>query len=305
MPIKVLIIGSNGLLGQSLVNRLSGKDSYTLFAMASGENRNTTSLNLNYSKIDITNFTTIQQEVSDIAPHFIINALALTNVDSCETEKDLCDFVNVEFVAKLAKLSKEFNVHLIHISTDFIFDGKTGRYAENSNPNPINYYGLSKWKAEQEIDEIGCTYSILRTILVYGKVSNMKRNNIVLWLKQSLEEGKQLSIVNDQFRMPTYVGSIVAACELVMQQKATGTYHISGSEYLSIYEMAIQVADYYKLDQTLLNSVDSNTFTQTAKRPAKTGFVLDKAINELGFQPLSLKEGLTQMDAEWKNTKLS
>ena len=295
MSIKVVIIGSNGMLGQSLVNRLEEQDPYQIFAMASGVNRNSAKQTSNYFNIDITDFKTIKWQLALIEPDVIINALAMTNVDICEVEKELCDKVNANFTADLAQISKELKAHFIHISTDFIFDGSKGLYTEDDTPNPVNYYGLSKWKAEQKIQEIGGEFSILRTILVYGKLANMKRNNIVLWVKQSLEKGETIKIVNDQYRMPTYVGSIVDACVLIMEQKATGVFNISGSEFLSIYEMALQVAKFYNLEERLIQATDSNTFVQKAKRPPKTGFVLEKAINELGFKPLSLQEGLLRM----------
>ncbi len=300
MSIKVVIIGSNGMLGQSLVNRLEGQDPYQIFAMASGVNRNPAKQNCNYFNIDITDFKTIKWQLTLIEPDVIINALAMTNVDICEVEKELCDKVNVNFTADLALISKELKAHFIHISTDFIFDGSKGLYTEDDTPNPVNYYGLSKWKAEQKTKEIGGEFSILRTILVYGKLANMKRNNIVLWVKQSLEKGETIKIVNDQYRMPTYVGSIVDACVLIMEQKATGVFNISGSEFLSIYEMALQVAKFYNLEDTLIQPTDSKTFVQKAKRPPKTGFVLEKAINELGFKPLSLREGLLRMQRHFE-----
>ena len=294
MRIKVVVIGSNGLLGQTLVNKLYKHSKYQLYAMASGENRNSKVVALNYFEIAITDFKSIKLQLNLIDPDFIINALAMTNVDVCEVEQTQCDVVNVSFVEQLARISFELGTHLIHISTDFIFDGVAGMYRENDTPNPINYYGLSKLKSEKVIQKTLLKYTILRTILVYGKVANMKSRNIVLWVKESLENKTLIRIVNDQFRMPTYVGSIADACVLAMEKQATGVYHISGNEYLSIYDLAVQIADFYNLPKELIQSIATSELSQKALRPPKTGFDLTKAIDELGFKPLNFAEGLAQ-----------
>ncbi len=298
MSKKVVIIGSNGLLGQTLVNKLYKHPDYNLYAMASGENRNSEVKELNYFEIDIADFKTIKLQLNLISPDFIINALAMTNVDTCEVDKKICDAVNVDFVKKLAVTSNEIGTHLIHISTDFIFDGVDGMYSENDTPYPINYYGLSKLKSEKAIQKNRTDYTILRTILVYGKVANMKRSNIVLWVKKSLENKEPIRVVNDQYRMPTFVGSLADACLLVMKKKAKGVFHISDKELLSIYDIALQIADFYNLPTSLITSIASSEFKQKAKRPPNTGFNLTKAIDRLGFKPLYFVEGLAQLQLD-------
>ncbi len=302
MQKKVVVIGSNGMLGMSLVNRLYPDEKYKLFALAAGKNRNDRLPSLKYFSIDLQHFSYIKMQLNLINPDYIINALAMTNVDLCETEKELCDQVNVTFVKDLAQVSKEIDAHLIHISTDFIFDGEKGSYyRENDPPNPVNYYGLSKLKSEIEIKKTGALYTILRTILVYGKTPNMKRNNIVLWIKSSLENGEKISIIKDQYRMPTYVGSLVNACLLSMEKNVLGTFHISDKEFLSIYEMALQIAGFFKLPAALIQPISTRQLNQKAKRPPKTGFVLDKAITKLGYKPLLFTEGLTYLLDDLKN----
>lgn len=295
MDKKVVVIGSNGLLGQTLVNKLIQDDHYQLYAMASGKNRNSDVVDLRYYSIDLEDFKTIKIQLNLIEPDFVINALAMTHVDECELNQDVCKRINTDFVAELAEECRELKTHLIHISTDFIFDGKEGIYREEDIPNPINYYGLSKLWAEQVIAESGVVYSILRTILVYGKVANMKRSNIVLWIKDSLEKGQSINLVEDQFRMPTYVGSLADACILTMENEAVGIFHISDRDYFSISELGLAIASYFNLPQNLITPIPSNQLNQVAKRPPKTGFLLDKAIEKLHFKPLTLIEGLNQM----------
>lgn len=293
MSIKVVVIGSNGLLGQTLVNKLYNNASYKLYAMAAGESRNSKTPNLNYFEIDITDFSSIKLQLNLIAPDFIINAIAMTNVDTCEVEREQCDAINVQFVQALATISKEIDARLIHISTDFIFDGeKDAFYKETDTPKPVNYYGFSKLKAEQAIQKTISNFTILRTILVYGKVANMKRSNIVLWVKKSLENRETIRVINDQYRMPTYVGNLANACVLAMQKDAIGIFHISDKEYLSIYEIAQQIAEFYRLPKELIQPISTFELAQKAKRPPKTGFILDKAVKELGYNPISFVDGL-------------
>jgi dTDP-4-dehydrorhamnose reductase len=292
---KVVVIGSNGLLGQTLVNKLIHDSNYQLYTMASGKNRNSDAMDLRYYSIDLEDFKTIKIQLNLIEPDFVVNALAMTHVDECEINQEDCKRINTDFVTELAEVCRELKTHLIHISTDFIFDGKEGIYREEDVPNPLNYYGLSKLWSEQAIIDSGAVYSILRTILVYGKVANMKRSNIVIWIKESLEKGNSINLVEDQFRMPTFVGSLADACILTMKNEAVGIFHISDKDYFSIAELGFAIASYFNLPQDLIVPIPSNKLNQAAKRPAKTGFLLDKAVEKLQFKPLTLIEGLDQM----------
>jgi dTDP-4-dehydrorhamnose reductase len=292
---KIVVIGSNGLLGQTLVQKISKRPDFQLYAMASGENRETSVTDLRYFSIDLTDLKFIKMQLNLIEPDFVINALAMTNVDSCELQQADCKRINTDFVAELAEVCRELKAHLIHISTDFIFDGKEGFYSEEDEALPVNYYGWSKLWAEEAVINSGVVYSILRTIVVYGKVAGMKKNNIVLWIKESLEKGQSINLVDDQFRMPTYVGSLADACILSIEKETVGIYHICGKDLMSIYDMGLEIASYFGLDASLIKTVPTSSLTQPAKRPPKTGFILDKAIDKMGFQPMSLKEGLAEM----------
>lgn len=287
---KILITGSNGLLGQKLVG-LFVTNNFEVFAFSKGVNRNPNE-NYDYFNVDITNSGKAVLLINKIKPNFIINAAAMTNVDNCELRRRECDEINVKAVKTLLNCCKENNIHLIHISTDFIFDGKKGNYQENDKTNPVNYYGLSKLKSEKIIIKSKIDYTILRTILVYGLVKDANRSNIVLWVKNSLEKGKQIKVVNDQFRMPTFSNDLAKACLLAVQKKAKGIFHISSNELLSIYEIALQVAAAFKLDTSLIKSIPSTQLRQQAERPPKTGFNIEKAVNELDFKSVSFKEQL-------------
>ena len=289
---KIVITGSNGLLGQTLVNLLMKEpENYSVFGLSKGDNR----MNRNdflYYDIDITNYAQLEECISYIHPSFIINTAAMTNVDTCEIKPKECNNLNTEAVKYLTQICAKLNIHFIQISTDFIFDGSKGFYKETDLPNPLSIYGHSKLKAENIVKNSGVNFSILRTILVYGKVVNLKRNNIVLWVKDMLENNKEITIVDDQYRMPTYVEDLATACKLIVDKNISGVYHISSNELLSVFEIANQIADVFGLNKKLIKPISTKTLNQKAIRPQKTGFDLSKTIKELDFQPTSFLLGL-------------
>lgn len=289
---KILVTGSNGLLGQTLTELILSDQRVSLIASSKGENRYPISEGYTYVSLDISDKQQLVKAISLHKPDVIINTAAITNVDTCHTQRDLCKKLNVEAVETLISICEMNNIHLIHLSTDFVFDGLAGPYSEDDSPSPISFYGESKYAAEQLIEGSSCRWAILRTILVYGVTANMSRSNIVLWAKSALEEAEPIRVVNDQWRMPTLALDLAEACLLAAEKGATGLYHISGTEMMTIVELVEKVADFWGLDKSFIQSVSSSTLNQEAKRPLKTGFKLDKAIEELGYQPHSFLEGL-------------
>ena len=299
---KVLITGSNGLLGQKLV-QLFVANNFEVIATSKGKNRNPLTDSYEYFNANITNFAKIYKFIKKSKPDFIINTAAMTNVDNCELRKRECKEINAKAVKKLAQACEEFNIHLIQISTDFVFKGKKGYYSENDKPNPVNYYGETKLKSEKYLKRYKIDFTVLRTIILYGLIENASKNNFVLWVKDSLEQNKSINIVTDQYRMPTYVNDLAFACFQVVKRKAKGIYHISSNELLSIYEMALEVAHTFNLNKDLIKPILTEKLNQKAIRPTKTGFNIDKAVNELGLKPMSFKEQLAIFKKELEKIK--
>lgn len=298
---RILITGSNGLLGQKLVKLLVGLPEVELLATSNGENR-MTSIDFEYKPLDITSEVAVNQLIHDFCPDVVINTAAMTNVDACENDQDNCWKVNVDAVAYLLKACQEVKAKLIHLSTDFVFDGENGPYKEEDQPNPLSFYGKSKFEAEQLL--LKSTYknwAIARTIIVYGVGENMSRSNIVLWAKGALEQGKPLTIVDDQFRSPTWADDLAMGCWLIAKKDATGIFHLSGKDFMSILDLVRRVAVFFNLDAAKVTPIKSADLNQAAKRPPVTGFILDKATKELGYSPLSFEEGLEQLKIELVN----
>ncbi len=298
---KILLTGSNGLLGQKIIDLLRYHTEYELIASSKGENRYPKEGGYIYENLDITNPLEVERIIAKYEPSAVINTAAMTNVDQCESDKENCDLLNIKAVEYLIKACTKHNVYLVHLSTDFIFDGESGPYSEEDEAKPLSYYGQSKYEAEKLLLNSGIEYSILRTIIVYGVAAKMSRSNIVLWAKSALEKGDTVKVVNDQFRMPTLAEDLAQACILAIDKRAKGIYHVSGKDYMSVIEMVKRIAKFYKLDESLIVETDSTTLNQAAKRPPRTGFIIDKAIKELGYAPHSFEEGLAIVAKQLSN----
>ncbi len=291
---KILITGSNGLLGQKLVYLLKDDVKVKLLATSKGVNRLDVKSGYKYIDLDITSKDDVIRVVREFGPDCIINCAAMTNVDTCESDREGCWDLNVGAVEYLLEASRPFDCHFIQLSTDFVFDGANGPYKEADKPNPLSYYAQSKLESEGLIMNSSAPWAIIRTIIIYGVTDGNQRSNLVLWVKSSLEQGKEIKVITDQYRSPTLAEDLATACVTAARKRSTGIYHISGDEkdICSIYDLAHQVADYYKLDASLMVPVTSDELGQAAKRPPKTGFILDKARRDLEYKPHRFHDGL-------------
>ncbi|EMR04202.1 SDR family oxidoreductase [Cesiribacter andamanensis] len=288
---KLLITGTNGLLGQKLVSQLEKETFWDVLATSRGESRLGETA-IRYQSMDIENREDVLQTVAAFAPDVILHTAAMTHVDQCELNREACWRANVEAVQHLIAAAEQCGAFLLHVSTDFIFSGEEGPYSEEATPAPVNFYGESKLEAERLVQGARTPWAIARTVLVYGITNSLSRSNIIVWVKNSLESGKAIQVVDDQWRTPTLAEDLAAGCLLIARQKAEGIWNISGKDFLSPLEMAQKTADFFGLDSSLISRADSSTFTQPARRPPRTGFTIQKAQSQLGYQPHSFEEGL-------------
>jgi dTDP-4-dehydrorhamnose reductase len=289
---KLLITGSNGLLGQKIVNQCLNRK-INFLATSLGENRNSFCPKENYSSLDIRDQNQVERCFNDTIPTHVIHTAAMTNVDQCELDPIGCQELNVTSTRYLWEECKKNNIHFQLLSTDFVFDGVKGNYAEADKPNPLSVYAHSKVDAENLL--LGAqnkNWSIVRTIIVYGQGENLSRNNIVCWAKEALAKNQEMNIIDDQFRAPTWADDLAWACIRICELSKRGVFHISGPETLSIFEIVSRVARFYDFNSDSIVKTDSSTLNQPAKRPPKTGFDLTKAKNELGYNPKTLEETL-------------
>lgn len=294
---KILITGSNGLLGQHLIKSLLASATHEIIATGRGESRLPfeRSGHFQYYTVELTDGVAVNEFVLSHKPGLIIHAAAMTQPDPCEQNQVECWNNNVTATRFLVSAAESIGAKFIYISTDFVFDGMGGPYEETDTPNPVNYYGSSKLAAEKAVMESELAWAIVRTVLVYGNILVGNRSNIISWVKENLENNKPIKVVSDQRRTPTYVDDLVKGILLVIEKNATGIYHISGEEEMSPYDMAVAVAEHLHLDKTLMTEVNASTFTQPAQRPLKTGFIIAKAKKELNYQPKNFSEQLKKM----------
>jgi dTDP-4-dehydrorhamnose reductase len=291
---KILITGSNGLLGSKLVRLLADQE-IDYLATSRGENR-FDSFEIPYQSLDITKEPEVFSLTDSYRPDVIINCAAYTNVDGCETNRENCYQLNVEAVRNLARSAEEFGSHLIHLSTDFIYNGNDGPYRESSKAEPLGYYGETKYLSEQLLTDCTCNFTILRTSIVYGYEPHIKRNNIILWLRQSFRDQKSVNIVDDQFRCITWAEDLAELCLAVAESGNTGVYNATGGEYFSMLELAKRMADYYGAPKELIHAIHTSELGQKALRPPKTEMIIDKAQKELNYTPQSLEDSLDQIE---------
>lgn len=300
MKNTILVTGSNGLLGQKIVYKLLKRSDVDLIAASKGENRLLEKNGYTYINLDISKSEDVRLAVKKFQPQVIINTAAMTNVDECETKREECWGTNVTAVENFVHAIGNAAIHFVHLSTDFVFDGEAGPYKEEDQPNPLSYYALSKYESEKVLQKSSISWAIVRTIIVYGIVDNMSRSNVVLWAKGALEKGQPINVVNDQFRSPTLAEDLADACISASDKRAKGIFHVSGKDIMSILELVYRVADFWKLDKSIVKPTKSDTLNQAAKRPPRTGFILDKAYRELDYKPHSFEEGLKILDEQLK-----
>ena len=292
MKKRVLITGGNGLLGRSIIS--CNENRFEL--LVTGKRKFLSNGNDNrYSPLDILDSNQCDKVFSKFKPDYVIHAAAMTHVDKCEEDPDTCNSVNVHGTNNILKTCEKYGSHLIFISTDFIFDGKNGSYSENSKPNPISIYGMSKWNAEKLIRTSTIDSSIVRTSLVMGYFEDLMTSNIILWAREKLSKGQEISIVNDQIRTPTWSMDLAEGCFLLIENRALGIYNISGSEKFRISELIMRVADHGNYNSNLIKEVKTKELGQIAPRPLISDLDISKARRNIGFNPHSFKDVLDSM----------
>lgn len=290
---KILITGSNGLLGQKLISALRDDPEVELVATSRGADRSANPLDGRYRPMDIAVQAEVDAVIDAERPDAIIHAAAMTNVDACELDPEACRLQNVTATRYVVEAAKRNGSHFIFLSTDFVFDGLDGPYREEDAPAPVSTYGQSKLDGERLVQEAGLErWAIARTIIVYGVANGLSRSNVVLWAKDALEKGTPIRVVDDQWRMPTLAEDLADGCIRIAKRGATGIFHLSGPDGMTILELVQRTGAFFGLPTDHVSAVKSADLGQPAKRPPRTGFILDKARRELGYAPREFEAGL-------------
>lgn len=293
---RILVTGANGLLGGFLVPELSNHG-HEVLATGRGVCRlsaDSLASGVEYAALDITDGLAVSDALRRWRPDHVVHAAAMTQADPCEMDPVACWDVNVTATRFLCSAAEAVGAAMTYLSTDFVFDGEAGPYREEDPTGPVNTYGASKLAAERVVLRMAGRRGIVRTVLVYGHSDNMARSSLMTWVRDRLTAGASIQVVGDQVRTPTYAGDLARGVRLQLESGEQGIFHISGADVLTPWEMAVLTARRLGLDASLMQRVDASTFSQPARRPLRTGFVIDKARRMLGYEPLSFEEGLAR-----------
>jgi dTDP-4-dehydrorhamnose reductase len=297
---KVLITGSNGLLGQALFQLFQKK--FRILATGIEDNSQFRTNENDYQILDITDIEKCKDVINGFRPDVIVNAASFTHVDECENKKELCWQINVKAVENLANLARRHDIHLIHYSTDYVFNGKNGPYQETDRPHPLGYYGKSKLASENVLRQIGCPFSIIRTCVLYGTGLAVKKN-FFLWVLENLQQGKTISVVIDQFNNPTLAEDLAIGSLLVIDKAAVGLFHLAGEEFLSRFDFAGLIAKIFELPADQITAIKTNQLKQSAPRPILGGLKIDLAKEKLGYHPRTVSEALQYLKQKIMNNE--
>jgi dTDP-4-dehydrorhamnose reductase len=290
---KILLTGAKGFVGQSLARQIKLLPEFELLATSASDRYISGLEPVHHMQMEITSPKQVETVFKVFKPDVVIHCAALAQVDPCELDPDLCDRVNIGGTRLVAKNAEEAGAKFIYLSTDFVFDGMNGPYSEDDQPNPVNVYGWSKMQGEFITRSLKVPWAIVRTILVYGITPVMNRSNLVTWVRDSLISLKPIRVADDQFRMPTLVDDLADGIIRIIEKNKTGIYHLCGPEMKSVHDFAVQTARFFNLDESMISPVHSDSLNQPGQRPMSTGFVLDKAIEELDYCPRNLDQGLS------------
>lgn len=292
--IKIAILGAAGKVGEAVYKILS-RELEAMFILITTETKYILEdINDELVHIDVTNKTTLKETLYNYNPEVIINCIAFTNVDACESEKKKAWEFNTTLVENLTNISKVLNAHFITFSTDFIFNGQKGPYSETDKPDPLNYYGKSKLAAENLVIGNYSNYTIFRTNLVFG-YSSYGKGDFIRWVISNLQQEKEIFVVDSLFANPTITDDIAEAVLMAILKKKFGIYNIAGMTYLDRLSIAKEVARIFNLDENLIKKTDIKELKQSAIRPEKAGLVVLKAITDLGVHPGTLESALINL----------
>lgn len=290
--IKILLTGSNGFLGQHIAK--IAKSDETVHLTGWSRSKAIHDYCDDFEQINLG----LAQITSNIISDFdvVIHTAAISHVDYCEENRDEAFLLNTETTRQLASACNESHTHLVHISTDFVFPGENKIVNETDNTNPVNYYGRTKEMAELFVKDILPTSTIIRPVLIFGNTLSGTRSNLVLWAKKSLEEKKAIQVTDDHFRTATYVEDLAELCLNAAQNPHPGIFHAAGNNYMSVYEMTMEVAAHFNLNKNLISPVNASQLNASGNRPPCTHFHSHKAQAIFGFKSRNFSEALKLME---------
>jgi dTDP-4-dehydrorhamnose reductase len=290
--LKLLITGASGLYGSRLAEAALARN----FEVYSCDVQELPVCG-NFVKFDVSNKELVNEAFKRVKPDVVVHAATLTDVDKCELNKELAWKINVEGTKNIVEAANTAGSFIIYISTDYVFNGEKGRYTESDTPDPINYYGLTKLKAE-ELVKTQTEYFIARPSVIYGSTPAAGKVNFALWLIETLRKGERVKIVTDQWNTPTLNTNLAEMTLEVVERRLTGTFHLCGATRVSRLQFAESIAEAFGLNKNLIDHALSSQFKWPAKRPMDSSLDTSKAQQTLLSKPLEIGEALKRLKFE-------
>lgn len=297
---NVMITGAHGLLGQKLALVIARESDAELLLTDLASDSFFDNPRFDYAQLDITRVADVKSLVRSYQPDVIINAAAMTDVDRCEIEREQAWRLNVDAVKNILIAARSFDTHIVQISTDYVFDGAEGNYTEKSRPNPQSYYGKSKLAAENAILSSGLKSTIVRTQVLYGTGYHV-RQNFVSWVLAMLERKQPFRVVTDQVGNPTLADDLAYGILRIAEKRATGIYHVCGSEVVDRFRFAQEVAQIFDFDKNLISPTTTSEIKQEAPRPKNSSFITLKFESEFFFKLSRCSAGLQVLRQQYRD----
>ena len=283
---RILITGAFGQLGHALQSVLSKKSNYELICTGRKVKKGQEGIPL-----DIRNQVALKELINTTAPDILVNLAAMTNVDACELNPKLAGEINV---AGLEHICDSFKGKIIHLSTDYVFDGTSGPYKEDDPLNPISIYGKTKLASEHILLEKDIKNLVIRGNVLYD-YSPHTSASFLNWVVSSLKGNQEIKVVEDQFNNPTWTRSMSDIIELSIENDLEGIIHWGDSVHISRFEFAKLIAKKFSLNESLIKPVLTSELNQPARRPLQSGLSTEKLVNMLDIIPPSIEDCLDEI----------
>jgi dTDP-4-dehydrorhamnose reductase len=302
--VRVLVTGSNGLVGTKVLERLlqcAGNEPLGAYHEARG---NAYLGAFPWWTLDVTDPANVAQVLDEARPEIVVHTAAFTNVDDAERQRDRAQALNADAAGHVARACAARGIRLVHLSTEYVFDGTAGPYRETDAINPQGWYAETKAAGEQQVIDAGGSWAIARTTVVYGYAPHV-RANFVLWLVGKLRAGERVRIIDDQIGSPTLAENLAEMVLALAGSRETGVFHTAGADVISRLAFSRQVAATFGLDATLMDATTTAELGQLAPRPLKAGLLMDRFRLAFPTVPvLAAAEGLTVVRRQFEQAGL-
>jgi len=292
---SVLITGINGLLGQNIVQEF--RQDHIIYGLDLNPGIFVDSDHIQVRQMDLNDNKALCDYIKQEKPGKIIHTAAYTNVDGAEDDHEIAFKVNADVPKNIAAICLDLDIPLVHISTDYVFNGESGPYGEDDQRDARGKYAESKLAGESAVLESGAKVAVIRPNVMYGNGEHLT-SSFVEWLVNELKNDRSVRIVDDQYNNPTYARRLALVIRRVFEQKAWGIWHFGSKEVVSRYTFALKIADTFGLSSALINAISTGDLNQKAPRPMRSGLICNKLNKELKIPILRIDEELALLKEE-------